>query len=404
MKKITEKWLREKLSLQMQRNRDPLIREKVHLFYLALKLGNASKACERRNISRDFYYRWWGRLKKSGYKVESLNPKSTRPKSSPRRIAKNLERRILRLGFLGNGSQQIEMQLHRQGVSVSRSTIQLVLRRRQMKNPLKPKWKKKKSHRKRYEVPIPGWRVQVDVKYGPRIFGSPGNFVYVAIDECTRWRFARAYSTLNQFMTVQFLEELKQKAPFSIRCLQSDNGQEFSFKLFGNGCGEHKMAQWCKKNGIIHRLIPPGEKELNGKVERSHRIDKENFYWKARRKSLKEFNRQLDAWVYSYNHKRPHGSLSAMTPVEKLGERNSVLPWKDLDEYWMPWLTEYRKWLRDQNRPKDCLYTQLQKELLFYNYYWAEDHLSNPLSGRSPLTTLGLPMSGISSSAFSFFV
>jgi len=376
--------LKKKLSKQMQKNRDSLVREKVHLFYLALKLRNVSEACERRNVSRDFYYRWWSRFKGSNFKLESLNERSRRPKTSPKRISKNLERKILHLGLLGHGAMQIEMVLRQRGISVHQSTIGLVLRRRKRKNPLSPKWKKKKSHSKRYEVPVPGWRIQIDVKYGPKIFGSPGNYVYVAIDECTRWRFAKAYPSLNQYMTEDFLNELKTNCPFPIRCIQSDNGPEFSFKLFGRGPQNHRMAHWCKENQIIHRLIPPGEKELNGKVERSHRIDQDYFYWRAKPKSMKIFNLDLKKWIRFYNHQRPHGGLNGLTPIQKLEERKSVLPWMILEEYWQTWQKRFCQSLQNQ---KINLYTQLQKELLIYNYYWAEVHPTNPLSGISPGTT-----------------
>lgn len=377
--------LKKKLSKQMQRNRDKLIREKVHLFYLGLRLGNVSEACERRGVSRDYYYRWWGRFKRSGYRLESLGELSRRPKRSPRKTSKDIERRVLRLGLMGHGAQQIEMVLRRQGISLHASTAGLILRQRKRKNPLLPKWKKKKSHNKRYEVPIPGWRLQVDVKYGPSIFGSPRNFVYVAIDECTRWRFAKSYSSLNQFMTEDFLDALLKETPFPIRCIQTDNGQEFSFKLFGNGSEDHRMTHWCRRHGIFHRLIPPGEKELNGKVERSHRIDAEFFYWKARRKSMKDFNQQLHNWIDFYNHKRPHGGLQGMTPMEKLEERNSVLPWAILEDRWKPWLERYRRWIKEKSEPLEIkLLHQLEKELLCYNHYTTEGPYHSPLSGMSP--------------------
>src|SRR5690606_11708576 len=93
-------------------------------------------------------------------------------------------------------------------------------------------------------------------------------------------------------------------------------------------------------NDVEHRLIPPGVKELNGKVERSHRIDEQYFYWKATDKCLDTFNVQLKEWLEYYNLKRPHGGIDFLTPIEKLQERilnlrQEVLP-KELE------------WLRNQ--------------------------------------------------------
>ena len=78
------------------------------------------------------------------------------------------------------------------------------------------------------------------------------------------------------------------------------------------------MDVWCEENGIRHQLIPPGEKELNGKVERSHRIDEQYFYWKADYRSLRQFNLSLVRWLRQYNEERPHGGLDYQTPKEKL--------------------------------------------------------------------------------------
>src|SRR5579864_8025768 len=79
-----------------------------------------------------------------------------------------------------------------------------------------------------------------------------------------------------------FLEMAMRVCPFPMACIQTDNGQEFTYRL--NPIAqhiEHPVDIWCKEKNIRHRLIPPGVKELNGKVERSHRIDMQYFYWKA---------------------------------------------------------------------------------------------------------------------------
>ncbi|MFP5384856.1 MAG: integrase core domain-containing protein, partial [Bacteriovoracia bacterium] len=118
-------------------------------------------------------------------------------------------------------------------------------------------------------------------------------------------------------------ELLKEACPFPIACIQTDNGFEFTHKLNPQMPKdyEHPMDEWCRRNGIIHRLIPPGVKELNGKVERSHRIDEQYFYWKATDKCLMTFNDQLSEWLKQYNENRPHFGIGFLTPLEKLQER-----------------------------------------------------------------------------------
>jgi transposase InsO family protein len=167
---------------------------------------------------------------------------------------------------------------------------------------------------------IPGQRFQMDVKYVPELVGGQRAYTYVAVDECTRWRFAWAYSMLNEQATEDFLDRLKSKCPFPIHTIQTDQGFEFSFNR-SQETREHKLTKWCKENGVHHRLLPAGAKELNGKVERSHRIDEQYFYWKAPTDNLENFNRELTAWLEFYHRQRPHGGLSYKTPWEKLCER-----------------------------------------------------------------------------------
>ena len=72
---------------------------------------------------------------------------------------------------------------------------------------------------------------------------------------------------------------------------------------------------------MSHRLLPAGAKELNEKVERSHRIDEQYFYWNAPTDSFESFNAELGAWLEFYHRQRPHGGLGYRTPWEKLCER-----------------------------------------------------------------------------------
>src|SRR6478609_6663767 len=187
--------------------RDRDVRIKLELFLLALKLQNVSEACARRGFSRRFYYRWWRRFKRSKYELESLIEKSRRPKRSPRKIHTALESQILWLSRKQFGARMIEALLARAGKKVSRSTICHVLRQRKHK-PLKRR-ERLKTHRKRYELPIPGQRLQVDVKYVPYLVEGKKAYVYVAIDECTRWRFMEAFDQINEGTTVVFLDRLK---------------------------------------------------------------------------------------------------------------------------------------------------------------------------------------------------
>ena len=56
--------------------------------------------------------------------------------------------------------------------------------------------------------------------------------------------------------------------PFRINNIRTDNGHEFQAKF-----------HWHVEDlGMKHSYIKPGTRQLNGKVERSHRTDRKEFY------------------------------------------------------------------------------------------------------------------------------
>jgi transposase InsO family protein len=316
----------KKIRDELRRCRDRSVRVKAELILLGLRLGNVSEACGRRGFSRKFYYKWWGRLRRAKFELWGLAEESRRPRKSPSRIDGVLEKRIRFFHKKGNGARMIAAYLAREGIRVSSTTICHVLNRR--RKVVKKRRDKLKAHRRRYELVVPGQRVQVDVKYVPEFVAGRRVYNYVAVDECTRLRFARSYYELNGESTADFLERMREAFCFPVACVQTDNGFEFTYRLIPTTKGEmpdHPMGVWCKANGVRQRCIPPGEKELNGKVERSHRIDEQYFYWRAPTDSLEHFNRALARWIREYNEDRPHGGLSYSTPSEKLEERIRAL-------------------------------------------------------------------------------
>jgi len=307
--------------------RDREVRVKLELFLLALRVGSVQEACERRGYSRQYFYRWWRRFRRSKMALESLREYSRRPRHSPRKISSRVENRIRWYSRRQYGARMIQALLGREGIYISRSTICHVLRGR--RKGLKRSKKELNPHRRRYELVVPGQRVQVDVKYVPELIDGQRAYMYVAIDECTRWRYAHASMSLNEHSTVEFLDGLKRSFPFQIHCIQTDNGREFTFKYLDEQWRtegrRHAMEVWCERNAVRHRTIPPGAKELNGKVERSHRVDEQYFYWRAPTDSVTTLNERMTAWIRFYNLKRPHGGLGYLTPAEKLEERHITL-------------------------------------------------------------------------------
>ena len=73
---------------------------------------------------------------------------------------------------------------------------------------------------------------------------------------------------------------------------------------------------------IRHVYIKPRTPRLNGKVERSHRVDNQEFYQLLDKRGISDdirlFNDKLREWENYYNFNRPHGALNGQTPYERL--------------------------------------------------------------------------------------
>ena len=83
---------------------------------------------------------------------------------------------------------------------------------------------------------------------------------------------------------------------------------------------------------VRHVYIRPRTPHLNGKVERSHRVDEQEFYQLPDDGGITDdihlFNEKLREWEDYYNYHRPHGALNGQTPYERLmaKTRAGVLP------------------------------------------------------------------------------
>ena len=158
----------------------------------------------------------------------------------------------------------------------------------------------------RYSRAVPGERVQVDTT---KI--ALGIYQYTTFDDCTRFRVLGIYSRRTAKNSVCFLQErMIEEFPFPIQRIQSDRGAEF----FGL-----EFQRAMQTNCIRFRPIRPRSPHLNGKVERSQKTDKFEFY-PTIEPSDPELAVRLEEWQFFYNWHRPHSSLGGKTPIERYCE------------------------------------------------------------------------------------
>lgn len=154
-------------------------------------------------------------------------------------------------------------------LELSPSGIWRILNRLDMSRlPASQRYRLHRDRWKRCEKPQPGHRVQIDVKFIAPLPGSRRkNYQFTAIDDCTCIRVLRAYDRCNQTTAIRFLDEVLAKLPFRVETIQTDNGAEFQ-----SGFHYHVLDR-----SIGYVYIRPATPRLNGKVERSHRIDANEF-------------------------------------------------------------------------------------------------------------------------------
>jgi len=169
----------------------------------------------------------------------------------------------------------------------------------------------------------PGQRVKVDTKYMPkiRLWNRPEpykEYQYTAIDDCTRLRFVWVYQELCPANSVDFAQRMLKFFPFPIEEVQTDHGTEFTYIFVPWVKKPHPFEEFLKGKGIRHKLIPIATPKQNGKVERSHRTDDEEFYNQRGFRKPAKRRRELSRFLDFSNNRRPNSALGWMTPLEKL--------------------------------------------------------------------------------------
>lgn len=287
-------------------------------FRKAEELGNVAAACRYYGIPRRTYYYWFKRWEDSGRVLTSLYDLPRTPKSHAADMANEVTSLIvqLRLG-LGYGEAKLAVVLARDyGITVSRHGVGNVLRRAGL---TEPKPRKRRIQRRLSDYPYrPGERGQLDVKHWKR-----KGYQYDLVDCATRIKYKRLYPGYNPAYTIDFLEHaLRFFGPaFSFQCIQTDNGPEFVYdtKPQIKLTTVSPVTGWLEARDIEHGRIPSRSPHLNGRVERSHGVDKDRY----QRLITNSYDKaELQAFLVDdcldYNFYRPHSMLRMLTPVEYL--------------------------------------------------------------------------------------
>lgn len=235
-----------------------------------------------------------------------LETRSSRPKTSPRALSKEIVSAIIqkRIGRRRCG-QHIYHELKREGIMVSLPSVQRTLDRLGF---LKKRslWKRPHDYTERPEVVAPGSLLEADTVHiilpdGSRLY------VYTLIDLYSRWAYAEIAKKISGARSFHFIEKAAEKAPFKFNMVQTDNGGEFQkmfkFRLYKLGLN-HRHSRVRKSNDQAH-------------IERFNRTIQEECLDRTTR-TIHHFRKAIKTFLPYYNSERIHMGINYQTPLEVL--------------------------------------------------------------------------------------
>jgi len=169
----------------------------------------------------------------------------------------------------------------------------------------------------RYVKDHPGELVHIDTKKLPTLTGetaaSGKEYLYVAVDDATRYLYAAVMPDKTDETAGEFLEEVLSTSPFVIEAVMTDNGKEYRGKLDRG----HTFEVLLDRENIKHVYTRPYTPRTNGKAER---IIRTVLAWHrlVTFENREDRSYKLSAFVEWYNSQKGHSSLLGETPFEFL--------------------------------------------------------------------------------------
>jgi transposase InsO family protein len=293
-------------------------------------------AAEAAGVSERTCLKWVARYRAEG--DGGLLDRSSAPRSIPHRTSDELVQAIVALRRLRMTAAEIAFCLAMALSTVSAVLARVGLGKLSRLEPLEPP--------NRYQRRHPGELIHVDVKKLGRIQGGAGKrvrdglrrhyqprrtdaaghvrhtvgweYVHVCVDDTTRLAYAEVLADEKATTAVGFLRRaiaFYRRHGITVERVMSDNGACYRSTI-------HAFA--CRRLAIRHLRTRPYRPRTNGKAERFIRTMLGGWAYGAIYASSAERAAALDGWLWTYNHRRPHGSLGHKPPIARLHELNNV--------------------------------------------------------------------------------
>ena len=297
------------------------------------------RAAERFQCSPATAKRWVDRYRAG----QPLTDRSSCPHTSPGRLPRRTEHRIIGLRFTHRwGPHRISYHL-----SLPRSTVGRVLARYRMPHLANIDQATGLPVRRpkpvRYEVDRPGRLVHVDIKKQGRIpdgggwrvhgrgstqdlkasasrdraaragaAGSRGyRYLHHAVDDYSRVAYSEILDDERQETAAGFWK--RANAFFTglgvtVTAVMTDNGACYRSHAFAKALGED----------ITHKRTRPYRPQTNGKVERFNRTLAAEWAYAKTYANENDRAAAYKAWLHHYNHHRPHTGIGGNTPSTRV--------------------------------------------------------------------------------------
>jgi transposase InsO family protein len=291
-----------------------------------------TKAAEAAEVSERTCSKWVARYRAEG--EAGLRDRSSAPASIPHRTAAERVEVIALLRRLRMTGAEIAACLEMPLSTVSAVLQRIGLGKLSRLEPPEPP--------NRYERRQAGELIHVDVKKlgrirgaGHRVTGTRSSqnktrrhgkrtgvagweFVHVCIDDATRLAYVEVLNDEKGLTAAGFLRRavaFYAAHGITVARVMSDNGACYRSKI-------HAVA--CRALGLRHLRTRPYRPRTNGKAERFIRTMLAGWAYGPIYGSSRERTAALDGWLWTYNHRRPHGALSHKPPIARLDELNNL--------------------------------------------------------------------------------
>mgnify|MGYP001619980948 FL=1 len=272
------------------------------------------------SLKKSLIYKWKKDFEKSGKRLISLVPKSTRPKHTRfmivdpqltefiKRIREqhgNISKYKLKI-FLDEYAKSLNL------ASYGTSKIGKIIKRNHyfFENSIKAKRKRKLLSPRLKRSPrenIPGYLEMDSIT----LYIADHKYYFITIiDVVTKYAWCCLVKSLSSQQAKMALIKFIGQYHYPVRVVQTDNGSEFL----------KEFDKYLNQLNITHHFIYPHSPRINGVVERFNRTIQDEFINRCDELyyDLFSFEEKLLHYLNWYNTKRPHYSLKMQTPIAYL--------------------------------------------------------------------------------------